>query len=100
MVLVTYKRIHHPSCNRSLDYMYTRIIKNILKNGIVCRDIKTEKAQEQDWDGTLATKLNLTTSTNVYSSTVRYHRYSIDNYYLSRVFYFSIYKIFIYDTQT
>ena len=36
----------------------TRIIKNILKNGIVCRDIKTEKAQEQDWDGTLATKLN------------------------------------------
>ena len=40
-----------------------RIIKNIFKNGIVCRDIKTEKAQEQDWDGTLATKLNLTTST-------------------------------------
>ena len=36
----------------------TRIIKNILKNGIACRDIKSEKAQEQDWDGTLATKLN------------------------------------------
>ena len=36
----------------------TRIIKNILKNGIVCRDTKTEKAQEQDWDGTLATKFN------------------------------------------
>ena len=33
----------------------TRIIKSILKNGIVCRDIKTKKAQEQD---TLATKLN------------------------------------------
>ena len=29
-----------------------------LKNRIVCMDIKTEKAQEQDWDGTLATKLN------------------------------------------
>ena len=37
----------------------TRIIKKHLKkNGIVCRDMKTEKAQEQDWDGTLATKLN------------------------------------------
>ena len=24
----------------------------------VCRDIKTEKAQEQDWDGIIATKLN------------------------------------------
>ena len=36
----------------------TKIIKNIFKNGIVCRDIKTEKAQEQDWDGTLATTLN------------------------------------------
>ena len=35
-----------------------RIIKNIFKNGIVCRDIKTEKAQEHDWDCTLATKLN------------------------------------------
>ena len=32
--------------------------KNIKKNRIVCMDIKTEKAQEQDWDGTLATKLN------------------------------------------
>ena len=30
----------------------TRIIKSILKNERVCRDIKTEKAQEQDWDGT------------------------------------------------
>ena len=34
----------------------------VLKNERVCRDIKTEKAQEQDWDGTLGTKLN-TTST-------------------------------------
>ena len=48
------------ACKNKIE---TRIIKNILKNGIVCRDIKTEKAQEQDWDGTLATKLNLTTST-------------------------------------
>ena len=31
--------------------------KNILKNERGCRDIKTKKAQEQDWDGTLATKL-------------------------------------------
>ena len=31
-------------------------ITNIKKNGIVhvCRDIKTEKSQEQDWDGNLA----------------------------------------------
>ena len=33
----------------------TRIIKNILKTERGCRDIKTEKAQEQDWDGTIAT---------------------------------------------
>ena len=32
--------------------------KNILKNERVCRDIKTKKAQEQDWDVILATKLN------------------------------------------
>ena len=32
--------------------------KNIFKkNERKCRDIKTEKAQEQDWDGTLAAKL-------------------------------------------
>ena len=33
--------------------IYTRIIKNILKNESVCRDIyiKTEKAQEQDGFG-------------------------------------------------
>ena len=42
---------------------YISIATNELKYGIVCRDIKTEKAHEQDWDGTLATKLNLTTST-------------------------------------
>ena len=40
------------------------LLLNLKKNNkktfkkIVCRDIKTEKAQEQDWDGTLATKLN------------------------------------------
>ena len=28
----------------------------------VCRDIKTEKTQEQDWDGTLVTKLNPTST--------------------------------------
>ena len=44
-------------------FILLRIIKNIFLNGIVCRDIKTEKAQEQDWDCTLATKVNLTTST-------------------------------------
>ena len=32
--------------------------KHLKKNGIVCRDIKTKKAQDQDWDDTLATKLN------------------------------------------
>ena len=28
----------------------------------VARDVKSEKAQERDWNGTLATKLNGTTS--------------------------------------
>ena len=36
--------------------IYMRIIKKTF--GIVCMDIKTEKAQEKDWDGTLAIKLN------------------------------------------
>ena len=36
--------------------------KQFKKNERVCRDIKTQKALEQDWDGILATKLN-TTST-------------------------------------
>ena len=31
--------------------------KHFQKNDRKCRDIKTEKAQEQDWDGTLAAKL-------------------------------------------
>ena len=31
---------------------------NILNNERVCWDNKTEKAQEQDWDGILAAKLN------------------------------------------
>ena len=32
--------------------------KNIFKkNESKCRDIKTRKAQEQDWDGSLAAKL-------------------------------------------
>ena len=31
--------------------------KHFQKNERKCRDIKTEKAQEQDWDGTLAAKL-------------------------------------------
>ena len=54
-----------PYCHRACgDYYYDKNNKkHFKKNGIVCRDIKTEKAQEQDWDGTLATKLNLTTST-------------------------------------
>ena len=30
----------------------------IFKKERVCRDIKTKKAQEQDWDSILATKLN------------------------------------------
>ena len=34
------------------------MIKNILKNERACKDIKTKKAQKQDWVGTLATKLN------------------------------------------
>ena len=29
---------------------------NILNNERVCRDIKTKKAQELEWDGTLETK--------------------------------------------
>ena len=37
----------------------TRIINYIFqKYERACRDIKTKKAQEQDWDGTLAIKLN------------------------------------------
>ena len=44
------------------DYSTLRTIMNnkkkFKKNGIVCKDITTEKAQEQDWDGTVATKLN------------------------------------------
>ena len=39
--------------------------KNSLKNDRVCRNInyiKTEKGQEQDRDGTLATKVNITSS--------------------------------------
>ena len=32
--------------------------KNISKNESSCRDIKTEIAHEQDWDGTLPPKLN------------------------------------------
>ena len=36
---------------------YTRIIKTFSKNERKCTDIKTEKGQEQDWDGTLAAKL-------------------------------------------
>ena len=32
--------------------------KTFFKNERVWRDIKTEKPQEQDWDGTLAAKLN------------------------------------------
>ena len=35
----------------------TVYIKKHLKNERVCRDIKTKKAQEQDWDGMIATKL-------------------------------------------
>ena len=31
---------------------------NTKKNFKTCRDIKTKKAQKQDWDGNLATKLN------------------------------------------
>ena len=44
--------------------LYKNKKKHFFKNERVCRDIKTQKAQEQDWDGTciLATKLN-TTST-------------------------------------
>ena len=37
-------------------------LKNIFLNEKGCRDIKTEKVQKQDWNGTLASKLN-TTST-------------------------------------
>ena len=33
----------------------TRIIKAFSKNERTCKDIKTDKAHEQDWDGTLAT---------------------------------------------
>ena len=37
----------------------TKIItKHFFKNERVCRDTKTKKAQEQDWDGNIATKLN------------------------------------------
>ena len=36
------------------------------KNERACRDIKTEKAQEQDWDGNLATKLNTTSITTAH----------------------------------
>ena len=41
--------------------LYHQLIKhnkNIFKNERVRRDIKTEKAQKQDWNGTFATKLN------------------------------------------
>ena len=34
--------------------------KHFLNNERVCRDIKTEKAQEPNWDATLAKKLNTT----------------------------------------
>ena len=36
----------------------TRIIINISKNERVCRKSKPKKHREQDWDGTLATRLN------------------------------------------
>ena len=36
-----------------LQHLYIKKKKNESK----CRDIKTQKAQEQDWDGTLAAKL-------------------------------------------
>ena len=39
-------------------FIYTNK-KNSNERG--CRDNKTEKAQEQDWDDTLATKLHITT---------------------------------------
>ena len=45
---------------------YTESFKNRIETKIilkrVCRDVKIEKAQEQDWDGTLARKLNTTTT--------------------------------------
>ena len=34
----------------------TTLEKHFPKNERKCRDIKTEKAHEQDWDGTLAAK--------------------------------------------
>ena len=39
-----------------MNYFYTKgncnYTENFKKNGIVCKDIKTKKAQEQDWNGT------------------------------------------------
>ena len=55
----TVTRSHKGKLN--IIFIYTRIIKKKkhFKNGIVVfRDIKTEKAQKQDWDGTLAIILN------------------------------------------
>ena len=41
--------------------------KTFFLNERVYEDIKTEKAQEQDWDGTLTTKLNTVTNpTQIY----------------------------------
>ena len=39
---------------------HIRITKTFLKDERAYRDIKTGKAQKQDWDGTLATQLNIT----------------------------------------
>ena len=48
------------SCQQlAIKYLHTKVS---IKNGGMCRDIKTKKAQEQDWDGTLATKLNITST--------------------------------------
>ena len=45
--------------NTSIIFSYVKRIKTFLKiKEYVGRDIKTEKAQKQDWDGTLATKFN------------------------------------------
>ena len=35
----------------------SRIIQTFKKNERTCRDIKTTKVHEQDWDGNLATQL-------------------------------------------
>ena len=47
-----------PTIIITCKYILYNRMNNIFLNERACKGVKTEKAHEQDWDGTLATRLN------------------------------------------